>query len=230
MVATRLHLSKEDVERLVRRGEIPFDRQGDRVVFRQMELDAWASQRLLGGTPESVQKFHRKSSLKAHDLSLQRAIIPELLKPSFIQPALASRTKAAVIRDMVQLADLTGLLYSVGDLFKSIEARERLCSTALPGGMALLHPRSPDPFISEDSFIVMGRTVQSLPFGAPDGGTTDLFFLLCSQDEQIHLHVLARLCTMCQRTRMIPALREAAEAAALYAILVQAEEEIIRQL
>ena len=74
------------------------------------------------------------------------------------------------------------------------------------------------------------RTVQSLPFGAPDGGTTDLFFLLCSQDEQIHLHVLARLCTMCQRTRMIPALREAAEAAALYAILVQAEEEIIRQL
>ena len=225
-----LHISREDLDLLVRRSEIPFERKGERVVFRRAEIDAWASQRLLGASRETLQRFHRKSSAKAHDLSKQNAIIAELIKADFIQPALSCRTRASVIREMVKLAERTGLLYNPADLLKSIEARERLCSTALHDGIALLHPRSPDAYFSVDSFVLLGRTIQSIPFGAPDGSTTDLFFLICCQDESLHLHVLARLCMMGRDTDMIRALREAADAPAMHEILLRTESEIIRSL
>ena len=225
-----LHVQREDLDRLVRREEIPFERKGDRVVFRRAEIDAWASQRLLGSTRKNLRQFHRESSATVRELSRQHAIIVDLCRPGFIEPALTCRTRASVLREMVNMAARTGLLYDPADLLKSIEYRERLCSTALPGGIAILHPRSPSPYISEDSFIVLGRTVQAIPFGAADGSTTDLFFLVCCQDERLHLHVLARLCMMGRDTDMIEALRGAADAAAMHDILAQSEAAIIRNL
>ncbi|MBP7831027.1 MAG: PTS sugar transporter subunit IIA [Kiritimatiellae bacterium] len=229
-LAAYLHVSRDDLDLLVRREEIPFERKGDRVVFRRSEIDAWASQRLLGSSREHLQVFHQKSSAKAHDLSNSHAIIGELVRVRGIEPALACRTRASVIREMVKVAEGTGLLYDPADLLKSIESRERLCSTALPGGIALLHPRSPNPYLSEDSFVVLGRTVQSLPFGAADGSTTDLFFLVCCQEESLHLHVLARLCMMSRDTDLIRRLREAPGAREMHEDLMQAETDIIRRL
>jgi PTS system nitrogen regulatory IIA component len=225
-----LHVSRPDLELLVRQGDIPFERKGGRVVFRHTEIDAWASQRLLKSNRETLQRFHRKSSAKAHDLSKQHAIISELIRPDFIEPAMACRTRASVIREMVKVAERTGLLYDPADLLKSIEARERLCSTALHDGIALLHPRSPSAYFSEDSFVLLGRTIQGIPFGAPDGSITDLFFLVCCQDESLHLHVLARLCMMGRDTDLIWALHESADAHSMYNILVRSESEIVRRL
>jgi nitrogen PTS system EIIA component len=115
-------------------------------------------------------------------------------------------------------------------LLTSLEARERLCSTALAGGVALLHPRNHEPYMFDDSFIVVGRTVQAVPFGSPDGATTDLFFLVCCQDDQIHLHVLARICMMAHHTSVLLEMREAPDAGAIYHALVASEEEVIRTL
>ena len=56
-------------------------------------------------------------------------------------------------------------------------------------------------------FIVLARTAQPLPFGSPDGTVTDIFFLMCCQDDRIHLHVLARVCMMCRHTHLLRDLR-----------------------
>ena len=47
-VANYLHLTPADIEQRVKNREIPFEMRGDRVVFRKSEIDAWASQRILG--------------------------------------------------------------------------------------------------------------------------------------------------------------------------------------
>ena len=86
-VATHLHLSKADVERLARRNEIPFERKGEKLIFRRSEIDAWASQRLLTSGGAHVKEFHKKSSVKAHDLSKKHAIMPDFLKKEFIDAA-----------------------------------------------------------------------------------------------------------------------------------------------
>jgi nitrogen PTS system EIIA component len=229
-VAGYLHVSKDNIELLVRRREIPFDRKGDRIIFRQNEVDAWASRRILGFSGEQLTDYHKGSSAKAHDLSAKHAIIPELIRPSFIDPTLTSKTKSSVIRDMVKLAEKTELLNYPEDLLTGIQEREQMCSTALAGGIALLHGKSHEPYLSEDTFIVLGRAVHPVPFGSPDGRTTDIFFLLCAQDDRTHLHILARICMMCYHTSLLMDLREVSDADTMLDILVKAEEEIIRGL
>ncbi|HMP90392.1 MAG TPA: PTS sugar transporter subunit IIA [Kiritimatiellia bacterium] len=228
--ARYLHLSEDDIRLLVKKREIPHESAGSRVSFVKGEIDAWASRRLLGFDGGHLADYHRKSSAKMHDISKTSTIVAELLKPSFIRPALNSRTKASVVRDMVDLADSTGLLNDKHQLLESINERERLCSTALSGGMAILHPQHHVPYLSEDSFVVLGRTVQPIPFGSPDGRTTDMFFLVCCQDERIHLHVLARICMLCYHTPLLMNLREMDAANQMYDALVSQEIDVIRGL
>ena len=229
-VANYLHMPVPDVKELVRTREIPCEMQGDKLVFRKKEIDSWASQRIIGLSKQKLTVYHRKTSAKAHDLSKQHAIIPELLKPGHIRPKLHSKTKASILRSMAELAGSTGLVSDPKDLLVSLDERERLCSTALAGGIALLHPRNHEPYMFEDSFIVLGRTVQPVPFGSPDGATTDLFFLICCQDDRIHLHTLTRLCMMCHYSSVLLELRDAKDAASMYDMMVNSEKEIIQQL
>lgn len=229
-VAEYLHLKQSDVEELARRGEIPCVRQAGRLTFRYGVVEEWASRRLLGFSKEGLTDFHHRSSAKYHDLSKDVAIIPSLMKSAWIRPAMTSRSKPSVIRDMVDLADATEQVCYKDELVESLVEREKLCSTALAGGLAMLHPRQHEPYMFEDSFVVLGKTVAEIPFGSPDRSTTDIFFLICCQDDRIHLHVLARLCMMCTHTGLLTLIRETNDAEEIYNLLVEAEEQVIRQL
>lgn len=228
--AAYLHLPEQDLQMLVKRREVPCEHAGGRVVFKRSELDAWASQRLLGFNQRHLEAYHRTSTARMHDLSRTSAIVSELLAPGRIEPALASRTKSAVMRDMVDLADRTNLLNDKPGLLQSVIEREKLCSTALSGGMAVLHAQHHEPYQFEDSFIVLARAIQPVPFGSPDGRTTDIFFLMCCQDDRIHLHVLARLCMLCNETMLLPNLRECADAQSIYDAVNAEEMELIRRI
>lgn len=228
--ADYLHISREDLEELVRDGLVPHRCVGNRVLFRKAELDAWMSRRILGFSKSRLAGYHKKSSVKVHEISRTHALIPEITAPEYIECEMESRTKSSVIRAMVALADRTGLVNDARGLLNSLEEREKLASTALEGGVAMLHPQFQQPYMFEDSFVVLGRTVQAVPFGSPDGRTTDLFFLICCQDDRLHLHLLARLCMMAHHTSLLLELREASDARAMYGALVQAEREVISRL
>ena len=165
-----------------------------------------------------------------HDLSRDSAIISDLLKPQYVGVGLNSRTKSSIIRDMVDLADQTGILTDKKELLTSIIEREKMCSTALAGGMAILHPQHHLPYLSDDSFVMLARTVQPIPFGSPDGQTTDVFFLVCCQDDRIHLHVLARICMLCYHTSLLMQIREAASATEVHEAVTSHEIELIRTM
>ena len=227
--AEYLQLEEKRVEELARLGEIPCERQGGRLIFRHNAVDEWASRRLLEANGEKLADFHRRSTAKYHDLSDEAAIVPALMKPEWIQPQLTCRSKSSVLREMVELADATGLLCYRDELLESLVEREKLCSTALSGGLALLHPRNHEPYMFEDSFVVVGKTIAQVPFGSPDRSTTDIFFLICSQDDRIHLHVLARLCMMCHQTSLLLEMRGTNDPQELHRILVASEQQVIQQ-
>jgi PTS system nitrogen regulatory IIA component len=226
-VADYLHLTPQDVEQRVKDREIPFEKRGDRVVFRKSAIDQWASQRILGLSDARLAAYHQQSTRYTQKFLPQETILPEMLAAGAVASAMTSKTKASVLRDLVALADKTGRLCDSPTLLHSLEAREVLCSTAMPGGFALPHPRSPEPYLFETSFIVVGRSVQEIHFGAPDDQPTNLFFLLCCQDDRLHLHLLARLCLLAQKTQILNQLREASDAGAMRDFLIAAEEEIL---
>jgi excisionase family DNA binding protein len=226
-VARYLHLIRADVERLVKDQDIPFERHGERLVFRKVEIDSWASQRILGLEGRRLAEYVQPSSRGAQHIAPHEAFMPEMIRPEFIEPALTAKTKASVLRQMVALAEKTGRVYDPPALLKGMEAREVLCSTGIPGGLALLHSRSPEPYLFETAFLALGRTIQQIPFGAPDGRPTDLFFLIGCPDDGTHLHTLARLCLMAQKTDLLAELRQAADAAVMCDSIIAAEQAVL---
>ncbi len=226
-VARYLHLTDADVERRVKDREIPFEKRGGRIVFNKQDIDAWASQRILGLPEQRLEEYHRKSTSGTRDLLLNEAILPEMLEKGAVDSAMKSKTKGSVLRDMVALAEKTGQVTDAMELLASLETREELCSTGLPGGLAIPHPRFHQPYLFESSFIVVGRPIQEIHFGSPDGSPTDLIFLLCCQDDRIHLHTLSRLCLMALKTEMLAQLRAAPAATAMRDCIIAAELEVL---
>jgi excisionase family DNA binding protein len=226
-VARYLHLSRADLDRLVKDWDVPFERHGERLVFRKVEIDAWASQRILGLEGRHLAEYHQKSSHGAQQIVANAAIMPEMVRPEFIEPALTAKTKASVLRQMAALAQKTGRVCDLPALLQGLEAREELCSTGIPGGLALLHSRNPESYLFETAFLALGRTIQQLPFGAPDGQPTNLFFLIGCPDDRMHLHTLARLCMMAQKTDLLAELRDAEDADSLCECILTAEQAVL---
>jgi len=226
-VAAYLHLTGADVERRVKEGGIPFEKRGGRVVFSKRDIDAWASQRILGLPEQRLEEYHRKTTRGTREFLPQEAILPEMIGLGAIDSAMTSKTKSSALRDLVALAEKTGQLTDPKELLESLETREELCSTALPGGLAIPHPRFHQPYLFESSFIVVGRPIQEIHFGTPDGQPTDLIFLLCCQDDRIHLHTLSRLCMMALKTEMLSQLRAAPDAMAMRDCIIAAEQEVL---
>ena len=179
---------------------------------------------------ERLTEYHRKATLEVREFRPHQALLPEMIEPKCIAPALPARTKASVLRELVNLARSSGRLNDAPSLIRSLEEREALCSTGMPGGFAVPHPRVPDPYLCESSVIVLGRTSHQIPFGAPDGRGTDLFFLICCQDDRLHLHTLARLCLMAQKTAVLETLRQAPDAESMHSSLLAAEQEVLAKL
>ena len=229
-VADYLRLPEDAIEELARRGEMPCERQGGRLMFRHMDVDAWASRRLLGLPDARLADYHKRLSAaeSERDLSGSKGIMAGLLGADRVALGLTSRGKAGIIDEMVKVADATGLVCDAEDLKNSLTEREKLCSTALPGGFALLHPRNHEPYMFAESFLAVGRTVGRIFFGAPDGEATDVFFLICCQDDRLHLHVLARLCMMCHHTGMLEAIRAAETPSEVVEAMTAAEESVLK--
>jgi excisionase family DNA binding protein len=226
-VARYLHLDRAEVERLVKDQKIPCERLGARVVFRKLDIDSWASPHILGLQGRRLSEYHERISVGKRDSLAQAAIVPELIQPEWIVDALPAKTKASVIREMVTLAGATGRVWDISRLLMGIIEREGVYSTGLPGGMALLHTRTPETFLIDSTFMVLGRTIQPIPFGAPDGKPTHLFFLIACAADQFHLHVLARLCLMAQKTGLLDGLRGARDREAMFECLIESEIAVL---
>jgi nitrogen PTS system EIIA component len=226
-VANYLHLTPADIEQRVKDREIPFEKRGARVVFRKHEIDAWASQHILGLPGQRLADYHEETTRLTRKFLPHATMLPEMLQSGTIAAAMTSKTKASVLRDLVALAEKTGRLCDPKALQASLEAREELCSTAVPGGFALPHPRSHEPYLFETSFIVVGRPVQEIHFGAPDGQPTRLFFLICCRNDRLHLHTLARLCLIALKTKLLDQLREAPDAETMRYAIIAAEQDVL---
>jgi len=228
--ARHIRIPERELFHLVQRDEIPYLRHGEEVVFEHRLLDDWAQRRILGLPSATLAKQHREGIADRTRLASEDTLVERLFRPEWINPALASRTKPGVIRDMVALAVATGLLYDDATLHREIEERENASSTAIGGGAAFLHARYHDPYCAAESFVVLGKTVQHIFFGAQDGEQTDLFFLICCTDDTQHLHTLARLCMLAHGSLLLSDLRAATTADQMYQALCQAEHELLKTM
>ncbi len=227
-LAQMLGADTRRLERMAERDEIPCQKVGGQLRFNRAEITEWLQQNM--ATMSGTHLAEVDAGIGAHRQKQQNEeIVSPLFKPEAVVTQLKSRSKNGVLRELVALAGNTGLVYDEQALLEAVMAREELCSTAIEGGIAIPHPRRPLPYDLVEPILVVARTSRGIVFGALDGRLTDLFFLMASQDDRHHLHVLARLCRMLDDEDSIERLRAAETAEEMIEVLKQREQEVLAQ-
>lgn len=219
-LAAYLHITPDQVLKLVKQDKLPARRVGGEFRFSEAEIHHWLEDRIGISDDQQLQKV--EAALQRSASAPAAWSLTELCAVERIAVPLTSRTRGSAIRDMCQLATQGGLMWDAAAMAEAVLAREELHPTALDNGIALLHPRRPQTSILADSVLALGITPQPLPF-AGGGQLTDIFFLICSYDDSIHLRILARLSRLVSNADFLNQLREASSAGEAFAALQDAE-------
>src|SRR5579862_7385585 len=106
-----------------------------------------------------------------------------------------------------------------------------MSTTALPVGVAIPHPRRPLRRAVIESFIVYGRTARpGIPFGLPNGALTDVFFMVCCDNDRTQLQVLARLSRLILQPEFLDDLRRADTPKQTWQVLADAETSLSSEI
>lgn len=223
-LANYLHITPDQVLKLVKQDKLPARRVGGELRFSEAEIHHWLEARIGVSDDQQLQKV--EAALQRSTPTADAWTLTGLCAVERIAIPLRSRTRGSAIRDMCQLATQGGLMWDAAAMAEAVLAREELHPTALDNGVALLHPRRPQSSILADSVLALGVTSQPLPF-AGDGQLTDIFFLICSYDDATHLQILARLSRLISQPDLLSALRQATSPGEAHAALHAAEAPLL---
>ncbi len=219
------HLGRDrrEIERLASRGRIPGRKTEGGWLFHEREITQWLERELREYTDPELKAL--EESIRSEDLQSEIPVC-SLLTPETVEVPLDARTKRSVLESLVEVAGRTWQVWEPAKMLAAVQEREEVLSTAFAGGVAVPHPRNPLPQCLGGPVIAFGRTSQGIPYGAPDRGLTDLFFLVLCRDSRTHLQVLARLGRMFQADDFLDSLREAETAAEAYEKICEADHKI----
>jgi PTS system nitrogen regulatory IIA component len=220
-LASMLQRDQRELNKLANRGDLPGRKVGGQWRFANAEIQQW-----LEGEMPGLNEAQLKNVEDAHPEPTE-PLITHLLAPDCVEVPLQARTRASVIRAMVRVAEQSWQLYDPDALLSAAQAREERGSTAQENGVAVLHPPRPMAHALGESVIAFGRTAGGVPFGAPKGGLTDLFFLVCCREQKTHLRVLARLSRLFLRPVFLDQLRAAETVAESLAVIRDAEKHLL---
>jgi len=221
-----LHLPDAKIRKLVDKGEIPSRRVNGEHVFARDEVNRWLERRIgVSGEEELVQVEAALTKSAPPGTEDSEISLVSLIPDGAVALPLLAKTRDSVIRSMIQLAGSTGLLWDAEAMGEAVKMREELHTTALDNGVALLHPRRPMPSILGDTFVTLGMVPSGVPFGGATG-LTDVFFLICSMDDQVHLRILTRLSRVLTYPDFLNRLRDSANESEIRELISETERAV----
>ncbi len=152
--------------------------------------------------------------------------LAELLPPENVLPELTARTAPGVIFEVAAFAARRALVASETWFAGALAEREAMMSTAVEGGLAFLHARQASNAYVVRPFVLLARSSAGIPFGAPDGQPTHLFFTLGLKYDRLHLRWLSRLARLLRSPAVPAALQSAPDAEAMLAILLGRDQTL----
>ena len=221
--AKHVGMDEREVWRLADRGVLPGNKVAGQWRFNRALVTEWLQQEMPSFEEDRLIGLERAMGAEAGAMT-----VTEMIGLEGVDAALAANTRGSVLRELVKLAERTGLLYDEKGLLDALEERESLCSTALPHGVAIPHPRQPMPYATAEPLICAARLTRGIAFGSPYHDLTRLFFLICCHDDRHHLRVLARLVRILD-SDTIERLMEADTDERLLELLIEKEKSVVAE-
>ena len=225
-LASYLHLTPDQVRKMAERDRLPGRRIGGQWRFSQAEIHEWFEKRIGISDQQELNEVEKVLERHPEPVAAEQVHIPDLLGVENIYLPFLARTKKSVIQQICDQTATTGKLWDPVKMAEALISREELHPTALENGVALLHPRRPMVSIIGDPFLAMGITSSGIPFGGPRGCMTDIFFLIGSTSEPVHLRVLARLSRLIQQEELLDQLRESNSAGEAWRLISEFDEQL----
>ncbi len=225
-LASYLHLTPEQVRKMVDRERLPGRRVSGEWRFSRAEIHHWFEQRIGLSDNSELIEVERVLDNQQQPSTAVELDLAQVFSPDRICIPLIARTKNSVIDRICEFSAESGVLWLPREMAEAIRNREELHPTALENGVALLHPRRPQPAYFGEPFLSLGITSNGIPFGGPRGCLTDIFFLIASPDESFHLRILARLSRLIQINGFLDELRRAGEPGSVWRLITDADRAI----
>jgi PTS system nitrogen regulatory IIA component len=216
-VAAYLKLAEKTVLRMVHKGSIPAMKIASQWRFLRSVINEW----LL-----TQQNFPVHNDL-ATLIQSESELVPlaRIIDEDYIILNLKPDTKEEILRQLIAPLTNRDILKNEEWFLEKLLYREQLASTAMGRGVAFPHLRRLSENPKGAPPVLLGVCPEGTDFAAFDHLNTQLFFLLCSESEVIHLRIMAKLTTMLQKNRLIARLATAKSKEEVISILIQQEKE-----
>jgi fructose-specific phosphotransferase system IIA component len=145
--------------------------------------------------------------------------IEELTNPSLVSVSLAATERRGAIEELAKLLEADGRVSDVPTYVDAVWKREEETGgTGMESGIAIPHAKS--PAVTRPS-VAFGRSVAGVDFGAEDGSTADLIFLIAAPEgaDDLHVRVLSRLARRLIHEGFRTQLREAGSREDVYDVI-----------
>jgi PTS system nitrogen regulatory IIA component len=141
-----------------------------------------------------------------------------LTRPDLIFPELQATDRPGVLRALADRVAQQGLVKDAAELYRRLLEREQLGSTGIGSGIAIPHCKLPG---LESGVVAIGMVPEGVEFGAVDGKSVRVFFLVISPSESPaeHLQALAAISRWVKADRHAERLLELRDPAAVYDFL-----------
>jgi PTS system nitrogen regulatory IIA component len=183
-VADALDLPLTTVERWIRQGRIPIQREGSEAVFSQAALERWASSHHLS--------FSLGDGQTGNDAPEALGSLVSAMEKGKVCYGITGVNAAEALRSVVACVDFLPTEVRE-ELYEKLMERERMASTGIGNGIAIPHPRDPLSNPPDSPVITTCFAEKPVQFDAIDDKPVSILFLLISPTVKHHLHLLSRL-------------------------------------
>lgn len=194
-IARYLKVSEKTVTRMVKAGDLPGGKVSSQWRFQKTVIDNWLTGKIQEAQDEDLAQIMASQSPVLP--------LPKLIPDEQILLDLKPGSKRQVLSQLVRPLLMTKAVPNPGSFLMRLMDRENMVSTALTDGVALPHVRDQKTSGVKETTLVLGICPEGTDFGAIDGKSTRLFFLLCATDAAKHLRLMAKLTLMLRRERMV---------------------------
>jgi nitrogen PTS system EIIA component len=216
-VADALDLPLTTVERWIRQGRIPIQRDGSEAVFSPAALERWAGAHHLS--------FSLGGGHADDDAPETLGSLVSAMQRGKVCCGIAGADAAAVLHAVVACVDF--LPEEVRkELYEKLMERERLASTGIGNGIAIPHPREPLSRPPESPVITTCFTKNPVQYGAIDDRPVSILFLLISPTVKHHLHLLSRLSYCIRDGAFVDFLQTQPDAGTLHSRVAEFEKRL----
>ncbi len=216
-LADHLRVNERTILRMLKSGQIQGTKIGGQWRFNSSQIDN------VFFDPDTSRPEHVPiAELTPNHLA---APISRILTPARTLLDLQATNVEAVLQELSKPIARESLLLNMHNFHERLLAREHLLSTGVGNGVAVPHPRDPEPTLRQPAVIVFGRSVQGIAFNAVDGKPVHLFFLLCCQQIQTHLYLMGRLATLLRNETVLDGFRNSETHEDVLRVVLESERD-----